>query len=107
MAGSVLDRVFLWKGAGLCSSRCSLPAASLIHIPELKPSLLPAQPLLQGLQEGLWLPEAPSQTHWPHALCSQLSLLCLLLLSLLVLGFLMDPPLPLPSTSWLLKCSSG
>lgn len=39
-----LSSLFLWKGAGLCCSCCSLPAASLIHIPELKPSLLPAHP---------------------------------------------------------------
>lgn len=84
------------------------PASSQPHShSRAEPQPAASSPLLQGLQEELWLPEAPSQTRWPSALWSQLSLLCLFLLLLLALGFLVDPLLPLPSTSWLLKCSSG
>lgn len=107
MAGSVLGSFFPLEGSWALQ-QLLFPASSQPHShsrAETQPAA--SSPLLHGLQEGLWFPEAPSQTPWPSALWSQLCLLCLLLLPLLALGFLVDPLLPFPSTSWLLKCSSG
>lgn len=85
-----------------------LPTACLILIQELQQRLLQTHCDCWGFRKSCLLPWSPfSNMLAPCFVEPPLSILRLLLLHLLALGFLADPPLPLPSTSWLLTCSSG
>lgn len=85
-----------------------LPTACLILIQELQQRLLQNHCDCWGFRKSCLLPWSPfSNMLAPCFVEPPLSILRLLLLHLLALGFLADPPLPLPSTSWLLTCSSG